>query len=78
MHMWHLGGCAQVQSSTGIHHLHATLSCSCCDAVGGGGSVSSCRAVCDIVDKCVHTYVCVCEMCTVIHCLLTTPVCSCC
>ena len=41
MHVCHLGGCAQVQSSTGIHHLHMTLSCSCCDAVGGGGSVSS-------------------------------------
>ena len=26
MHVWHLGGCAQVQSSTGIHHLHMTLS----------------------------------------------------
>ena len=44
MHVWHLGGCAQVQSSAGIHHLHTTLSCSCCDAVGGGGSVSSRRA----------------------------------
>ena len=39
MHVWHLGGCAQVQSSTGIHHLHTTLSCSCCDAVGGGTRV---------------------------------------
>jgi len=61
-----LGGCAQVQSSAGIHHLHTTLSCSCCDAVGGGARV---WAVVELYIVCpsVHTRRCFCMVVRVVY-----------